>query len=47
MMGHSTIQVTERYTHIAPNQLALADGAINRGIMEHKEKNILLFRKEA
>jgi len=47
MMGHSTIQVTERYAHLAPEQLPLAAGTINRGMMAHKEKNILLFRKEA
>jgi len=38
--------VTERYSHLAPNQLALAAGAIDRGITEHRDKNIIPFKKE-
>ncbi|MDA8134007.1 MAG: site-specific integrase [Desulfobacteraceae bacterium] len=47
VLGHSTIQVTERYAHLAPDQLSLAAGAINRGLMEHKEKNIIPFKQKA
>jgi integrase len=47
VLGHSTIQVTERYAHLAPDQLSLAVGAINRGVREHKEKNIIPFKQKA
>jgi len=47
VLGHSTIQVTERYSHLAPDQLQLAANAINKSIMEHKEKNIIPFQKKA
>ena len=30
VLGHSTIQVTERYSHLAPDKLALAAGTFNR-----------------
>lgn len=47
VLGHSTIQVTERYSHLAPDQLPLAAHAINKSIMEHKEEKIIPFKKKA
>lgn len=47
VLGHSTIQVTERYSHLAPDQLPLAANAINKSIMEHKEEKIIPFKKKA
>ena len=56
VLGHSTIQVTERYSHLAPDQLALAASAITKAvaanetakaIAEGKEKNIIPFPKQA
>ena len=47
VLGHSTIQVTERYSHLAPNQLQLAANAIDRSLNEYKEKNVIPFRKKA
>ena len=47
VLGHSTIQVTERYSHLAPDQLQLAANAINKSIMEHKEKKIIPFKQKA
>lgn len=47
VLGHSTIQVTERYAHLAPDQLKLAANAIDRSVMENKEKNIIPFHKKA
>jgi len=47
VLGHSTIQVTEKYSHLAPDQLQLAAGAINKVVAENKEKNIIPFHKKA
>ena len=47
VLGHSTIQVTEKYSHLAPDQLPLAVNAINKSIMEHKEEKIIPFKKKA
>ena len=47
VLGHSTIQVTERYSHLAPDQLQLAANAIDQAMAEHKEKNIVPFKKKA
>jgi len=47
VLGHSTIQVTERYSHLAPDQLKLAADAIDRAVGEHREENILPFKKKA
>ena len=38
VLGHSTIQVTERYAHLAPDQLKLAADAIDRSMGKHKEE---------
>jgi site-specific recombinase XerD len=46
VLGHSTIQVTERYAHLAPDQLQLAANAIDRAVMQQKEKNIISFQKK-
>lgn len=46
VLGHSTIQVTERYSHLAPDQLQLASSAITKAISEGKEKNIIQFKKK-
>ena len=47
VLGHSTIQVTERYSHLAPDQLQLAANAIDRAMAEHQEKNVIPFKKKA
>jgi integrase len=47
VLGHSTIQVTERYSHLAPDQLQLAANAIDKADMQYKEKNIIPFQKKA
>ncbi len=47
VLGHSTIQVTERYSHLAPDQLQLAANAIDRAMDEHRDKNIVPFKKKA
>ncbi|WP_020588400.1 tyrosine-type recombinase/integrase [Desulfobacter curvatus] len=47
VLGHSTIQVTERYSHLAPDQLQLAADAIDRAVGEHREENVLPFKKKA
>ncbi|SMC74745.1 Site-specific recombinase XerD [Desulfocicer vacuolatum DSM 3385] len=47
VLGHSTIQVTERYSHLAPDQLQLAANAIDRAVTEHREKNVIPFKKKA
>ncbi len=47
VLGHSTIQVTERYAHLAPDQLQLAANAIDRAMDEHKNKKIVPFKKKA
>ncbi len=47
VLGHSTIQVTERYAHLAPDQLQLAANAIDRAVGEHREENIIPLRKKA
>lgn len=47
VLGHSTIQVTERYAHLAPDQLALAANAINRAVAANKKKNIIPFKRKA
>jgi len=47
VLGHSTIQVTERYSHLAPDQLQLAANAIDRAMDEHKNKKIVPFKKKA
>lgn len=46
VLGHSTIQVTERYSHLAPDQLQLAANAIDKVVMQQKEKNIIPFQKK-
>jgi len=46
VLGHSTIQVTERYSHLAPDQLQLAANAIDRIIAEHKDDKIIPFIKK-
>jgi integrase len=47
VLGHSTIQVTERYSHLAPDQLQLAANAIDRTVNQYKEKNIIPFQQKA
>lgn len=47
VLGHSTIQVTERYAHLAPDQVKLAADAIDQAMVEHREENILPFKKKA
>ncbi len=47
VLGHSTIQVTERYSHLAPDKLQLAANAIDKAVMQHKEKNIIHFKQKA
>jgi len=47
VLGHSTIQVTERYSHLAPDQLQLAANAIDRAVTEHRAKNVIPFKKKA
>lgn len=47
VLGHSTIQVTERYSHLAPDQLQLAANAIDRSLKEHKTENVVPFKKKA
>ncbi len=47
VMGHSTIQVTERYAHLAPDQLQLAANAIDQAVRENREQNIVPFKKRA
>ena len=44
VLGHSTIQVTEKYSHLAPDQLQLAAGAINKVVGKN---NIIPFHKKA
>ena len=46
VLGHSTIQVTERYSHLAPDQLALAAGAIDKVVAEGRAENVILFEKK-
>ncbi|OGQ85639.1 MAG: hypothetical protein A2464_09565 [Deltaproteobacteria bacterium RIFOXYC2_FULL_48_10] len=46
VLGHSTIQVTERYAHLAPDQMQLAANAIDRVVMEHKEDKNIPFTKK-
>jgi integrase len=46
VLGHSTIQVTEKYSHLAPDQLQLAANAIDKVVMQQKEKNIIPFQKK-
>lgn len=47
VLGHSTIQVTERYAHLAPDQLKLAANAIDLVVAEHKNKKIVPLKKKA
>ena len=47
VLGHSTIQVTERYSHLAPDQLQLAANAIDRAVAEHKNEKIVPIREKA
>ena len=47
VLGHSTIQVTERYSHLAPDQLQLAANAIDRSLQEHRTDNVVPFKKKA
>lgn len=47
VLGHSTIQVTERYSHLAPDQLQLAANAIDLGLRQHRQGNIIPFKKRA
>lgn len=47
VLGHSTIQVTERYSHLAPDQLQLAANAIDQGVQQHRQGNIIPFKKRA
>ena len=47
VLGHSTIQVTERYAHLAPDQLQFAANAIDRALSEHRKENIVPFKKKA
>ncbi|OQX96916.1 MAG: hypothetical protein B6I20_13785 [Bacteroidetes bacterium 4572_117] len=47
VLGHSTIQVTERYSHLAPDQLKLAANAIDTVVLQNKEKNVVAFKKKA
>jgi len=47
VLGHSTIQVTERYAHLAPDQLKLAANAIDKAVKKYKEKNIIPFKQKA
>jgi integrase len=47
VLGHSTIQVTERYSHLAPDQLKLAANAINKSVIEHREEKIIPFKQKA
>lgn len=45
VLGHSTIQVTERYSHLAPDQLQVAADAINNSVRQ--EGKIIPFPKKA
>ena len=45
VLGHSTIQVTERYAHLAPDQLQLAANAIEKSVLAHKTGKIVPFQK--
>nr|NJM04825.1 site-specific integrase [Desulfobacula sp.] len=47
VLGHSTIQVTERYSHLAPDKLQLAAKAINQSIKKNTEAEIIPFKKKA
>ncbi len=47
VLGHSTIQVTERYAHLAPDQLQFAANAIDRALSEHRKENIVPFKRKA
>lgn len=47
VLGHSTVQVTERYSHLAPDQLKMAANAINKAVIENKTGNIIPFQKKA
>ncbi|WDP89344.1 MAG: site-specific integrase [Desulfobacter sp.] len=47
VLGHSTIQVTERYAHLAPDQLQLAASAIDWAVAEHKNEKIVSIQKKA
>ena len=46
VLGHSTIQVTEKYSHLAPDQLQLAANAIDKVVKQQKEKTIIPFQKK-
>ena len=45
VLGHSTIQVTERYAHLAPDQLQLAANAIDK--ITRKKGKVIPFPKRA
>lgn len=47
VLGHSTIQVTERYAHLAPDQLKHAAEVIDLVVSEDKENNVVPFPRKA
>ncbi|MDA3787843.1 MAG: hypothetical protein PF503_05060 [Desulfobacula sp.] len=47
VLDHSTIQVTEKYSHLAPDQLQLAANAINQSVKSNADEKIIPFEKKA
>lgn len=43
LMGHSTISMTERYSHLAPDHLKKAVSKLEDSINQHKQNNIVEF----
>jgi integrase len=43
LMGHSTISMTERYSHLAPDHLRKAVSKLEDSINQHKQSNIVEF----
>ena len=43
LMGHSTISMTERYSHLAPDHLRKAVSKLEDSINQHKQNNIVEF----
>jgi integrase len=45
LMGHSTIAMTERYSHLAPDHLRKAVSLLGNSIKQNKESNVVDFRR--
>ncbi|GHT95243.1 integrase [Alphaproteobacteria bacterium] len=43
LMGHSTISMTERYSHLAPDHFKKAVSMLEGSIKQHKENNLVSF----